>query len=525
MAIDQKEVAELVGEILKRLNYAPPGCGCGGDRACDGNGKRNGDACACPSKTPSPLMGEGWGGGGPVHSAPHEASPWPGSFSSSSVVFPTIDAAVTAAERAQREFQALGLEPRRKIIEAMRRAATENAERLARLAHQETGMGRWEHKLQKNLVVASKTPGVEDLEAKAYTGDKGLTLVEYAPFGVVAAVTPSTNPTATVINNSISILSAGNAVVFSPHPAARACSQEAMRVLDRAIVEAGGPPGLITTVDPPSQETTRALLADPRIKLNMVTGGPAIVKIAMTAGKTCKTIAAGPGNPPVVVDETAVFPKCAQDIITGASFDNCVLCTGEKEVIVTAAARERFLDSMRRDPRAYELSSDQMDRLAKVIIVEGGKGCKEPRLNRDFIGKNAAVIARAIGLEIPDSILLLWGLVGNEHPFIWTEQLMPVLPVTTAPDVDAAIELAYAAEGGNHHTASMHSLSVDHLTRMARRMQCSIFVKNAPNICGLGLGEGYASMSIGTPTGDGLTKASHFARPLHCSLVGYFRIA
>jgi propionaldehyde dehydrogenase len=180
---------------------------------------------------------------------------------------------------------------------------------------------------------------------------------------------------------------------------------------------------------------------------------------------------------------------------------------------------------MRADARAYELTSAQMDQLASKVIVEGGKGCKEPRLNREFIGKNANVIARALGLELPDSVRLLWGEVPNDHPWVWTEQLMPVLPVTVCPDVDSSIQLAIAAEGGHHHTAAMHSMNVDHLTRMARRIQCSIYVKNAPTLYGLGMGEGYATMSIGTPTGDGLTKASHFVRPLQCSLVGYFRIA
>jgi hypothetical protein len=180
---------------------------------------------------------------------------------------------------------------------------------------------------------------------------------------------------------------------------------------------------------------------------------------------------------------------------------------------------------MRRDPRAFELNSTQADALTSVVIKEGGRGCKDPKLNRDFVGKDASVIARAIGLDVPAATRLLWSEVSNDHPLIWTEQLMPVLPVTSVESVDEAIELAHAAEGNNHHSASMYSLNVDHLTRMGRRMQCSIFVKNAPTLYGLGMGEGYASMSIGTPTGDGLTKASHFARPLQCSLVGYFRIA
>ncbi len=481
------EIARIVGEVLARLEKEDLG-----------------RVLAAPQAAAAPVAAPSGCGG---------------------VVYPTVDAAVQAARKAQAVFQDQGLEVRREVIRAMRKAAVAHAERLAKMAVQETGMGRWEDKVQKNLVCALRTPGVEDLTSRAYTGDKGLTLVEYAPYGVVAAVTPSTNPAATIINNAISILSAGNSVVFSPHPASFKTCVEAMSVLCEAALQAGAPRGLITTYEKPSQENTRALLAHPDTRVNMVTGGPAIVKVAMTVGKTCKTIAAGPGNPPVVVDETANFPKCAEDVIFGASFDNNVLCTAEKEVIVTEAAKARFLTAMRADRRAFELSPAQVDQVTKLVIKEGGRGCKDPVLNRDFVGKDAAVIARGIGLTVPEGTRLLWAEVGNDHPLVWTEQLMPLLPVTVARDVDAAIELAVAAEGGHRHTAAMHSTNVANLTKMGRAMQCSIFVKNGPTLFGLGLGEGYATMSIGTPTGDGLTKTSHFARPLHCALVGYFRIA
>jgi propionaldehyde dehydrogenase len=441
------------------------------------------------------------------------------------VIFATVDAAVSAATQAQRIFQDHSLEVRRAVIKAMRKAAIANAERWGRMAVGETKMGRAEDKTQKNLLCANRTLGVEDLESRAYTGDKGLTLVEYAPFGVVAAITPSNNPVATVISNAIAILAAGNSVVFAPHPAAAKVCEDAMRVLSSAAVSAGAPAGLIAMVAPVTHETTKALLSHPGVSLNMVTGGHGIVKVAMTTGKICKTIAAGPGNPPVVVDETAIFPKCAEDIIFGASFDNNVLCISEKEVIVVEAARVRFLEGMRQDPRAFELSVSQMDAMARLVIKEGGKGCKEPVMNRDYVGRDAAVIAKGIGLDVPPATRLLWGVVPNDHPFVWTEQLMPVLPVTFARDVDSAIDLAYRAEAGNHHSAAMYSTNIGNLTRMGRRMQCSVYVKNAPTLYGLGLGEGYASMSIGTPTGDGITKPSHFVRPLHCCLVGYFRIA
>ena len=437
-------------------------------------------------------------------------------------VFDAVDDAVNAASKAQPGFQELGLAARKKIIAAMREVSRANARRWAEMAVAETGMGRVEDKVIKNMVCIDGTPGVEDLRAAAYTGDKGLTLVEYAPFGVVAAITPSTNAVATIISNAIGILSAGNSVVFSPHPAAKGCVADAVRVLDKAIVAAGGPANLVCAMGKPTQEVTKQLLSHPGTHMNIVTGGPAIVKVAMTSGKPCKTIAAGPGNPPVVVDETAVFPDCAREIIYGCGFDNNVLCIAEKEVIVVEAARSRFLAAMRADARAYELTGPQMDQLSKLAILEPGR---EPKVNRDFIGKNPSVIAKSIGLNLSDEIRVLWAEVPNDHPFVVSEQLMPVLPVTFCKDIDSAIELARSVEGENHHSAGMYSTNIKNMTRMGRRMACSIFVKNGCTLHGLGLGEGYASMSIGTPTGDGITKTSHFARPLQCSVVGDFRIA
>jgi propionaldehyde dehydrogenase len=437
-------------------------------------------------------------------------------------IFNSVDSAVKAVGEAQREFQEMGLEKRGRIISAIRKASVANAERLAKMACEETGMGRWQDKLQKNLLVAEKTPGIEDLNSKSYTGDKGLTLVEYAPFGVISAITPSTNPTATVISNAIGMLAGGNGVVFSPHPASKNCVHETIRILNAAIVLAGGPENLVATISQPSQEATTELLSHPDTRLNLVTGGPAIVNVAMTTGKVCKTIAAGPGNPPVVVDETAVFPKCAEDIIYGCGFDNNVLCIAEKEVIVVESVREKLLNCFRKDARAFELTRAQLDQLCDLAIRK--REGSEPVVSREFVGKNASYIAKKIGLNLSDDVRVLWAEVPNDHILVTTEQLMPVLPVTSCPDVDSAIMLAKKVEGGNNHTCAMYSTHVGNMTKMGRVMACSIFVKNSPTLYGLGMGEGYASMSIGTPTGDGITKPSHFVRPLHCALSGYFRI-
>lgn len=443
-------------------------------------------------------------------------------FSITGPVFSCVDDAVLASEKAQKIFQNLGLEIRRKIIEAMRQVSLKNAEKWAKMVVEDTGMGRVSDKIEKNIMSALKTPGVEDLHSVSYTGDKGLTLIEYAPFGVAAAITPSTNGVATIISNAIGLLAAGNSAVFSPHPVVKRSVQDSVVILNEAITSAGGPENLVSTIVNPTQESTKELLAHPKAKLNIVTGGPAIVKVAMTVGKTCKTIAAGPGNPPIVVDETAIFPDCASEIITGAGFDNNVLCIAEKEVIVVEKIKDIFFESMRKDTRAYELNSAQMDGLTKKIMTKSGG---EYKVNRDFIGKNPSYIAKAIGLDLSDDIRVLWSEVSNAHPFVITEQLMPVLPITVAKDIDSAIELAYHVEGENHHTAGMYSTSVVNMTKMGRRMACSIFVKNACTLNGLGLGEGYCSMTIGTPTGDGITKPTHFVRPLQCSMVGSLRIA
>jgi len=439
------------------------------------------------------------------------------------IFFNSMEEAIAAAKEAQNKYKEMSLEARNGIIEAVRKTARDNAQSLAKLAHEETGMGRWEDKVLKNLLAADKTPGIEDLRPEAYTGDKGLTLVEKAPYGVIGAVTPSTNPSSTVINNAISILAAGNAVVFAPHPAAKKVSLETMRLLSEAVEKAGGPSCLITGMKEPSIEGASVLFTHPDIRVLLVTGGPAVVNKAMESSK--RVIAAGPGNPPVVVDETADPHKTVDSIISGASFDNGILCTAEKEVLLANGCEDKILSLMRKDERVYELTAEQMDKVASVVIKEGGRGCAEPVLNRDFVGKNASVIAqKALGLNISDEVRLLWGVVNENHDLMWTEQLMPVLPFAVAGDIGRAIELAVRMEGGNGHTAIMHSLNVKNLSSMAKKAACSIFVKNGPSYMGLGMGEGYATLSIATPTGDGLVRARNFTRPLRCALVDYFRI-
>ncbi|HLO11425.1 MAG TPA: aldehyde dehydrogenase family protein [Pseudoneobacillus sp.] len=434
-------------------------------------------------------------------------------------VFASVDEAVKAAKIAEAKMRGVSLEGRRKMIQAMRDVSMEHANELAKMAVEETGLGRVEDKISKNLLAANKTPGVEDLVSTTYTGDDGMTLVEYAPFGIVGSITPSTNPAATIINNSISIVAAGNVVVYNPHPSAKKVSLHTLKLLNKAIVSAGGPENVLTAVASPNLETSNQVMSHPDIRVLVVTGGGIVVKAAMKTGK--KVVAAGPGNPPVVVDETANIAKAGKDIVSGASFDNNVLCTAEKEVFVVEKVANTLKQEMLKNG-AVELKGFELEKLLKIILVEKD-GKYYP--NRDFIGKNAEVLLSAIGKKVDSSVRLVIAETSFDHPLIWTEMLMPILPIVKVPNVDTAIEMAVKAEKGNRHTAIMHSQSVTNLTKMAREIQATIFVKNGPSYSGLGFGaEGFTTLTIAGPTGEGLTSARTFSRQRRCVLVDGFRI-
>jgi acyl-CoA reductase-like NAD-dependent aldehyde dehydrogenase len=437
-------------------------------------------------------------------------------------VFPDLEAAVAAARAAFQQLNALPLAHRAVIIGQMRQTAREHAQVLAREAWQETGMGRYEDKIEKNLLVAEKTPGTEDLRPLAYTGDRGLTLVEHAPYGVIGGITPSTNPTSTIICNSIGMVAAGNAVVFNCHPGAKAVSVHTVQILNQAIVRAGGPHNLITTVPEPTIESAQRMMKHPDIDLLAVTGGPGVVKVAMNSGK--KAICAGPGNPPAVVDETADVEQAAADIIKGASFDNNLVCILEKEIIAVDAIADQLKAAMLKRG-VVELTRYQMDRLLKVILAEDRGPGKHGVINKKFVGKHPSVILREIGMTVGDDVHLAIAEVPRDHQLVWTEQLMPIIPLVRVSTASEAIDLAKAVEQGMGHTATMHSKNLDNLSRMAREINTSIFVKNGPSLAGLGLGgEGYTSFSIASPTGEGVTSAKDFSRVRRCVLVDAFRI-
>lgn len=437
-------------------------------------------------------------------------------------IFPTIRDAVQAAAAAYAEYGSLGLEGRKAVVASIRAAMFEHAERLAEMAVAETGIGRVTDKVVKNRLVTAKTPGPEDLELEAVTGDEGMMVTEFAPFGVVAAITPTTNPTSTIINNTIAIVSAGNALVFNVHPNAKHVSSENVRLINRAIVASGGPANLVTAVPEPTIESAKELMHHPDVRLLLVTGGPAVVREALKTDK--RAVTAGPGNPPAVVDQTADVEKAGRDIVAGASFDNNVICTDEKTTIVVDTVADRFVRAMGQHG-AYILKEHELRRLERVIFTELGPPGRPGQVNTAWVGKDAAVILRELGIRVDTDVRLAVAEVRREHSLVWTEQMMPVMPVVRVSGIEQAIDLAVRSEHGFRHTASIHSTNVETITRMARAMNCSIFVANGPNFAGLGQGgEGFSSFSIASPTGDGLTRPRTFSRERRITVVGALRI-
>jgi len=441
-----------------------------------------------------------------------------GSLDGDMGIFHNMDEAVEAARRAHLQYVDTPVEIRKKIVDGIRRYGREHAEELADMAVEESGMGRVEDKVLKNLLVVEKTPGPEMLENRnAFTGDNGLTLIERAPYGVIGAITPTTNPAATILNNGISMISGGNSVVFNVHPAAKNVSNYLVSQLNKVIVENGGPLNLFVTMASPTIQSAKTMMAHKDVNLLVVTGGPGVVDEAMSQRK--KAIAAGPGNPPAVVDATADIPKAAKDIIAGASFDNNLVCILEKEVI---AVKEVFTDLKREmlaTGLAYEVNGYYLKKLEELV-------CPEGRVNKKFVGKNASYILKHIGIpNVSDAMRIIIAEVKEEHPFVQEELLMPVLGMVKTENIDEAIEMAVRVEHGFRHTAVMHSKNIENLTKMARAMNCSIFVKNAPSTAGLGVGgEGYTTMTIASPTGEGVTTALTFTRERRCTLKDYFRI-
>ncbi|MFA6959460.1 MAG: aldehyde dehydrogenase [Opitutaceae bacterium] len=438
-------------------------------------------------------------------------------------VFTDVGAACSAAQGAFRQLQEKGMAGRVKVIEIVKGMCEARAEEWGKLEFEETKIGRLAHKIEK-LQIVKLVPGIEWLRPYALSGDFGITLEECAPFGVIGAITPVTHSVPTISGNIVSMVAAGNAIVFNPHPGGARCAAVAVRAFNEAIHAALGIEHLICVIADPSIETFNALCQNEHIRLLCVTGGPAVVAAAMKSGK--RAVCAGPGNPPVVVDGTGNLSKAAADVIKGAAYDNNLLCVGEKQVFVLEHVAERFMNELA-VAGAAKLTAPQLARLTSSVFApsKDAGGCSHAVLNRKFVGVDAAVLAREAGASVSADVPLLFAETDLEHPFVMEEQMMPMIPVVRVKNFDDAVAASLKSEHGYKHSAILHSLNVEHMTQMARALDTTVFVKNGPSVAGLGLGgEGYLNYSIATTTGEGIATSRTFTRTRRCAMVENLRI-
>ncbi len=497
-ALNEKLIRDVVAEVLGRLGQEPAGATAARAPALPVD-----RACGC--------QGNGHARRSNIERGRHG-------------VFQDPNEACAAAQEGFLQLKAQGVAARARVVEIVKTMADAKAVEWGRIELEETKIGRLDHKIEK-LKILKLVPGVEWLHPDGRSGDHGITLEEYTPFGVIAAITPSTHSIPTLSGNVVNMVAAGNAVVFNAHPNAAKCAALAVAAYNEAIERELGISNLITIVEQPTLESFKAICGHELVRLLCVTGGPGVVKAAMQTGK--RAICAGPGNPPVLVDDTACMKRAAKSIIQGGAYDNNLLCIGEKEVFVLDGVADELMAQMEKQA-AVRLNGSQLERLTKeaFTFTEGhGGGCPEPVLNKALIGKDASVLARAAGVSVPDKTELLFAETSKSHAFVMEEQMMPFVPIVRVKSVEEGIEASVVAEHNYKHTAIIHSHDVEHMTAMARALDTTLFVKNGPCMAGLGLGgEGYLSYSIATPTGEGVTNPRTFTRVRRCVMVDNLRI-
>jgi aldehyde dehydrogenase len=500
-AVNENLIRDVVAEVLGKLG-----------------GTATATAKSAPAPTPAPAPKSN-SSGGTKKSSPANV-PLRGKFG----VFATAEEACEAAQEAFLQLQQKGIAARRKIEEIVKTMAEKNAEPWGKIEFEETKIGSLPHKIAK-LGLIKLVPGVDWLRPDARSGDHGIMLEEYTPFGVVGAITPSTHSIPTLSGNIVNICAAGNSVVFNAHPSAAKCAAVAVRAYNEAIYRETGIENIACIIEKPTLDSFNALCKNENTRLLLVTGGPMVVKAAMQTGK--RAICAGPGNPPVFVDDTCCPTRAAKSIISGAAFDNNLLCIGEKQVFVLDHVADTLMQRMSENG-AVKLNSAQLERLTKAAftVKEGqGGGCAHASVNKDLIGKDAAVLAQTAGFNVPADTQLLFAETDANHLFVQEEQMMPMLPIVRVKSVEEGIALSLQSEHNYKHTAIIHSHDVENITAMARALDTTLFVKNGPSPAGLGLGgEGYLSFSIATPTGEGITNPRTFTRVRRCVMVDNLRI-
>lgn len=477
MALDEKQIQRIVEQVVSKLQA------------------QGGQPAPAPTAVPaSPVSGVKDG------------------------IFQEMEEAIEAAKAAQRVFMAQTLETRKAVLEAIRKVGAEQTQTYAEIELEDTGLGTVDGTVAK-MACAIGAPGIEDLEPEVFVGDKGVTIIERLPIGVVASINPITMGAPAIYMNSLMILAGGNAVIHNPHPKAAKVSAMAVRDINRVAIQAGAPPNLVSMQAEPTVPSAQMLMTHPDVKMIAVMGGQGVIKFASSTGK--RVLAGGPGNTPVVVDETADIAFAAKCIIEGAAFANGTPCACEKEILVVDSVADRLIAEMQKSG-AFLLTPDQGQALLEHIFKEINEPGTPGVINMDYIGRPIKVILGTIGVD-PGQAMTAILEAGFDHPLVWTEQIMPVVPIIRCRDAKEAIDRAVAAEQGFRHTLIIHSKNLDNLAYMAGRADVCEFIKNGPSTAGIGVhGEGYQSMHIATG-GEGHSRPRNYSLIRRCVLNDEFR--
>lgn len=432
-------------------------------------------------------------------------------------IFYSVNDAVMSAREAYKRYSKLKLNERKEIIEVIKQRLLPEAKVIAHMVCEETCMGNEKDKTEKVIWAIKKTPSVEDLVTDVKTDDDGMTLYELSPYGVVCAIQPSTNPCATLINNTISALAAGNAVIHCPHPRACKVSNYVIEIISSAVRDVCGIDNLVVAVEQSSMAITKEIMTHPDVAMVVATGGTGILSEAITCGK--KIIGGGSANPVTIVDETAYISKAARDIVDGASFDNNLMCISEKNIVAVNSIADKLIEEMQKNGTYYIHTQEEMLKLTATVITQ------DFTVNRLLRGKNANELLDRAGIKCNYEIRLIVVDTIKQHPFVTNELLMPIVPLVRVVDFETALETALEIEQDMRHTSTIHSQSIERLNRAAKEMQTAVFVKNGPSYAGLGFrNDGETSFTVAAVTGEGTVTARHFARRRRCVLTGGFSI-
>lgn len=386
------------------------------------------------------------------------------------------------AKEAQRQFAGFSQKRVDEICFAIANACAQNAEMLARMAVEETGFGIWQDKIIKNLLGSTMTwESVKRMKTVGIISrdeEKGLMEVG-VPMGIVAALIPSTNPTSTTMYKAIISIKSGNAVVFSPHPNAKKCIIETVRIIEEAAKKAGAPDGLVQCVTLITMDATTELLKHKDIGIILATGGEAMVRAAYSSGNPA--IGVGPGNGPAYIEKSADIPTAVKHIFDSKTFDNGTICASEQSIITEKVIKDQVMAEVRKNG-GYFLTPEESKVLAGFILRANGT------MNQQIVGKSAGAIADMAGISIPEGTRILLSEqtdVSKSNPYA-REKLCPILAFYVEDDWEKACETSIAIlhNEGAGHTMMIHSQNVEIIGEFALRKPVSRLLVNTPGALG-----------------------------------------